>query len=94
MRAAQTMAMAEQMVIYCEVELGRDFVIKKGPFEKPTYVYQIPEGMNIRISTKRGRIQFLPSGNVMEIGKIIFTIDGERVTYTINLGKGRFLLYE
>ena len=93
-RVAQTMAMEEQRVIYCEVREGTNFVIRRDVFGEAVYEQPLPEGMQMQISTARGRIQFQASGNVSQIGRINFSIGDDYVFYTINLGKGRFLLYE
>lgn len=93
-RMAQMMAMEGQHIIYCEVFNETKFIIRRRPFEEPYYTQDLPEGMKMHITTERGRLQFQPNGNVTQIGKIYFYLNEERLFYTINLGKGRFLLYE
>ncbi|MER2191137.1 MAG: competence type IV pilus minor pilin ComGD [Solibacillus sp.] len=93
-RMAQLMAMEGQQIIYCEVVNETQFIIRKRPFDEPYYTQDLPAGMKMRITTERGRLQFQPSGNVTQMGKIYFFLNDERLFYTINLGKGRFLLYE
>ncbi|MER2106566.1 MAG: competence type IV pilus minor pilin ComGD [Solibacillus sp.] len=93
-RMAQMMAREGQHVIYCEVFNETRFIIRRTPFDEPYYTQDLPEGMKMSITTERGRLQFQPSGNVTQMGKIYFFLNDERLFYTINLGKGRFLLYE
>lgn len=93
-RMAQLLAMEEQRTVLCEVVGGNRFVVRGELGEENVFEQHLPEGMQMEISTARKRIRFQPSGNVTEIGKIIFYLNGERVFYTVNLGKGRFILYE
>lgn len=93
-RMAQTMAMEEQTTVFCEVFRETRFVIKKSIVGEPIYEQNLPEGLQMEITTARGRIQFQPSGNVTQIGRLRFYTESEEVYYTINLGKGRFLLHE
>lgn len=93
-RMAQTMAMDEQRAIFCEVYDETKFVIRHEVYGKPLYEQSLPAGMRMQILTARGRIQFQGNGNVTQIGTINFYVGDHYFFYTINLGKGRLLLYE
>lgn len=93
-RMAQMIAMEEQRVVVCQVIGGNQFIVR-GPFEQGhVFEYQLPDGMTMELTIASKKLRFQASGNVMEIGKMIFYLDGSKIYYTINLGKGRFIFYE
>lgn len=93
-RMAQMMAIEEQRVVICHVVGGDQFVVRGPLGEGYIFEQQLPEGMTMELSVTGKQLRFQASGNVMEIGKIIFYLDGSKMYYTINLGKGRFIFYE
>ena len=50
--------------------------------------------MTVLITTGNNRIDFMIDGNVKNIGKIVFSMEDMHIRYSINIGKGRFLIVE
>lgn len=94
-RSAQALAMEEERAVYCEVLGGTRFIVKTMLHEPTVYTYDLPEGMQMSIATTGlRRIQFHPSGKITNAGSVHFYFDNHHVYYSINIGKGRFLLHE
>lgn len=93
-RAAQMQAIEEQVPIYCNIIEEKLFYIHRGYYIDPIYTQTLPEGMTAFIGTANNRISFNTTGNVYNSGKFRFIVRGKPITYSVNLGKGRFLLLE
>ncbi|MEK4229928.1 prepilin-type N-terminal cleavage/methylation domain-containing protein [Solibacillus sp. FSL H8-0538] len=93
-RAAQMQAIEEENAIFCYVEFGKRLLIHRGYYDAPIYVQDFPEGMSVYVVTASRRIDFNSFGNIYNTGRIIFEMGDESISYSINMGKGRFLLLE
>ena len=94
LRATQAQVIDERVNMGFQVTYGQYINVHKGLLSEVMYQMKLPEGMTVLITTGNNRIDFMTDGNVKNIGKIIFFMEDMHIRYSINIGKGRFLIVE
>lgn len=93
-KTAQTMAMEKREYIYCSADYNSYFKVHQGFLLDPILTQQLPEGMEVLITTSNKKITFNPDGEISQAGKVRFKVNDDHYIYSINLGKGRFIKIE
>lgn len=93
MYQAQMVAKQEQKVVNVYV-VEQKYVKTGRSFPNYDTSWEIPNGMAINIYTNKTYITFNPLGSVKELGKVEFITPTKKITYSINMSKGRLRLIE
>lgn len=91
----QAQMVAKQEQTWVNVYVVEQKYVKTGrSFLNYDTTWAIPDGMAINIYTNQTYITFNPLGGVKELGKVEFITPTKKISYSINMSKGRLRLIE